>query len=649
MKTQVETIATEQPPPLGRSTVSPKAKSFVQRGVKVGFLVFFLVVSTTTIVTFLLPKTYLGVARLLVETEKPDFIRTEIAIGSSDAVLGSVARVWAQARANHYGLPRLSEFDAIAQLKERLRIQAVGNSSLVAISFYSSSPYEAAEIANQIAERYATYPRNQSTRILFVDKAVPNPRPHKPNIVLNLAAGVFVGAFLGLLSGLMTASFSRRSAIERAQSAGEPSMREADDKRQNYSHTVAPPSQPWMKWLGAGLVSLGIPVGIFGLVMLYLVLQDKSWNPAPSEVIVCFSAWIGTFGLFIAGCVLVKISRSPIGQAVKSLIYTAAIMVLILAVGLSVEWSRQTRTGNSHAPSTIAVAQPNGASSIPKPVIKKLESPAIATLAVPSRTISPKEIAESPKLRFVAWQDEWTADHQSAVRHPDGLPVTNATELKWLEQISPVTQKVSNLKLDPELRFLHIWFSHPLFGPANFNEVTLLDEQGRIIPSGSVGSSSNARPGDLHTGDVGWLTYTIAVVEGTNHPMHATVRLRYAVGPLEKMQQVAVTPKSRTSMTLEGGGQLSGLGQTVDGTAFISLIVDREKLGDRKFGAVALTKDGRELLPSGGDSTATADGKGTGAESFEFAVPLEEVANFRIGTRAIRIVEWKDVVLPPFK
>jgi hypothetical protein len=35
-----------------------------------------------------------------------------------------------------------------------------------------------------------------------------------------------------------------------------------------------------------------------------------------------------------------------------------------------------------------------------------------------------------------------------------------------------------------------------------------------------------------------------------------------------------------------------------------------------------------------------------GAEQFEFQIPLSGVAKFIIGTRPIRTVEWKDVVLP---
>jgi hypothetical protein len=49
-----------------------------------------------------------------------------------------------------------------------------------------------------------------------------------------------------------------------------------------------------------------------------------------------------------------------------------------------------------------------------------------------SNATPPTPQTEPPKLRFVAWQDEWKTNQPGAARHPDGSPVTNAAELKWL-------------------------------------------------------------------------------------------------------------------------------------------------------------------------------------------------------------------------
>ncbi|MEO7297938.1 MAG: WD40 repeat domain-containing serine/threonine protein kinase, partial [Verrucomicrobiota bacterium] len=266
---------------------------------------------------------------------------------------------------------------------------------------------------------------------------------------------------------------------------------------------------------------------------------------------------------------------------------------------------------------------------------------------IPSPTASAETLAEPPKLQFLAWHDEWSTNRPGAARHADGSRITNASELNWLEHsLYPSPEDWSAPKVKPP-RFLHLWISHPLFDRTLFRNVTLLDEKGQTIPA-SAGSSptSSAREGDARVGNLGWLMHTSSPEAVTNVPSQVTVRLRYTIGALEKTQDVAVTPKNKTFMSLEGESQFNALGQSVDGKAFIAIAVNVEKLGARKFGVLAVTKDGKELIFSGGSSGGTADGTGVRVENFEFDVPLKEVAKFRIGTRPIRTMEWKDVVLP---
>ena len=66
----------------------------------------------------------------------------------------------------------------------------------------------------------------------------------------------------------------------------------------------------------------------------------------------------------------------------------------------------------------------------------------------------------------------------------------------------------------------------------------------------------------------------------------------------------------------------------------------------RRFGVMTVTKDRRELTASGGES-GNSDGTGVRVKNFDFDIPLADVSKFIIGTRPIRTVEWKDVVLPP--
>jgi hypothetical protein len=204
---------------------------------------------------------------------------------------------------------------------------------------------------------------------------------------------------------------------------------------------------------------------------------------------------------------------------------------------------------------------------------------------------------------------------------------------------------VSSYKLNPEPRFVHIWFSHPGFHHVQNTEIKLLDEAGKPLKLGGQSSvSGGGQEANERNGQLGWKYWTLSPSEGTNLPARVTVQLRYTVGPLERTQELVVTPKSSTSMSLEGGSQLNGVGQNVDGQAFVSIAVDAKKMSSRKFGVIAVDKAGRQVSPTGAASGGTV-GAGVSVESFEFGMSLADVAKFVIGSRSIRTNDWKDVVL----
>ena len=263
----------------------------------------------------------------------------------------------------------------------------------------------------------------------------------------------------------------------------------------------------------------------------------------------------------------------------------------------------------------------------------------------PLKKATPALLAELPKLQFLAWQDEWKSNQSGDARawHQDGSPVTDATERKWLGRVHAFPMDVRSLHLSPEPRFLHLWFSHPIFDPSGMNEVSLLDERDEVIPLGAQGSVSGAsEAADPENGDLGWFTTTLSPGAGTNLPSRIKVRLRYTIGSLEKTQEIPVTPNSRAAMTLEGNSLLNGVGQNVDGKAFVTIAVDANKLGARRFGVVAVTKDGRRLSARG----SMGGNPDLYVEEFDVDAPLADVAKFIIGTRPIRVMEWKNVVLP---
>jgi len=258
----------------------------------------------------------------------------------------------------------------------------------------------------------------------------------------------------------------------------------------------------------------------------------------------------------------------------------------------------------------------------------------------PTNSVPLAQLAEPPKLQFLAWQDEWETNQPGAARHPDGSPVTNATEVQWLKGVNAGGM---NTTYESRPRFLKLWISHPAFKRTDYTGITLLDDNGRPLKRGANGESScSLVEASDRNGWLGWRCWNGSPVEGTNFPDHLTVRLSYVVGPLEKTQEVR--PDFNGTMSLEGNSILNGMGENTQGRAFLSIAVNGRAIESRLFGVVAVTKDGRELQAIGGGRPGY--GGLMNAHKFEFPVPLSKVARFIIGTRPIRTNEWKNVMLP---
>jgi polysaccharide biosynthesis transport protein len=134
--------------------------------------VFLLVVITTTLVTFILPETYMSTARIEVQKDTSDigsilgqqvqggydpyFIQTEFEKIKSQNVLATVIRdlnltqVWGK----RYGTEALRDAEAYKLLLNQIDLRQSRNTSLIEIRAYSDDKKEAADIANRIAEVY---------------------------------------------------------------------------------------------------------------------------------------------------------------------------------------------------------------------------------------------------------------------------------------------------------------------------------------------------------------------------------------------------------------------------------------------------------------------------------------------------------------
>ena len=144
--------------------------------------VFFLVVLTATLVTFILPESYSSTSRIRIERDiadipslgadrqmvragyDPYFIQTEFEVLQSDIILGKVIndlnlnQEWA---AKYGGGERLKTSDTLEILKKSMELRPVRNTSIIEIRVFSDKPEEAQKIANEIAEVYKEHRLSQ--------------------------------------------------------------------------------------------------------------------------------------------------------------------------------------------------------------------------------------------------------------------------------------------------------------------------------------------------------------------------------------------------------------------------------------------------------------------------------------------------------
>ena len=212
--------------------------------------VWFLVVISTTLVTFILPESYASSARIRIEPDKSDtsgvtnhggtslyapyFIPTEVEVIQSEVVLGKVVeelnlRVDWGKKYNEGNGP-LKTAECLGLLKARMELRPVRGTSLIEIRVFSDRPEDAAKLANAIANAYRDYrlkahaettnlslPANGMVEIL--DRAVSSPRPVRPNKPLNLCLGMVAGGFVGFVTAALVYELQRR-AFQRRSGVG---------------------------------------------------------------------------------------------------------------------------------------------------------------------------------------------------------------------------------------------------------------------------------------------------------------------------------------------------------------------------------------------------------------------------------------------
>ena len=190
--------------------------------VSVFLMVLLLMLLGTALITFTLPESFVGVAR--VRTTTPE----QAEVFQSKAVLAKVVEHLDLTRrfAQRYGVGEPLSLDrSLDLLRRELQVRRIRNAEITEIRAYSRMPEEAAEFANAIAQTGITNAVFTSAAVdagspRIIELAVPGFKPVRPNKPLNYALGSLVGSLLGVMAGGVAArlalGYSRETRIQTA-------------------------------------------------------------------------------------------------------------------------------------------------------------------------------------------------------------------------------------------------------------------------------------------------------------------------------------------------------------------------------------------------------------------------------------------------
>jgi hypothetical protein len=269
---------------------------------------------------------------------------------------------------------------------------------------------------------------------------------------------------------------------------------------------------------------------------------------------------------------------------------------------------------------------------------KPARAPHLVEARDSAESLSPEALANQPKLAFLVWQDEYQMTERNGVKpitwHPDGSPVTDEAELKFI-RASPILKGECGDDHIPKPRFLYLWFAHPAFDEATFARATFFDKVGnRILPGGATGFHIPEDPSEN-----GWVAFNQRAGDFGNLSESITVRLEYAIGPWTHHQDI---PAGGQAISLCDNVVFGANGQSASGESFISLVRSDTEAPKWQVNFLAVLHDGRLIRCSGSDVTTMGN---TGSEMSSFPVKLSEIKAFRVRMRPIQTVEFKDVRL----
>lgn len=172
--------------------------------VPVGMAVFLLVFITATLITFILPESFLAIARV----RMPPGASSTLSSNQFAAVVeaSSLNDTWGR----RYADGPLRTEESVPLLQRRTIVAKLRNAELVEVKVFSEQPGEAANLANALAGEFV---RGGGE---VIDRAVPPHVPARPNKPLNLTIGALAGLVAAAVVVLLVRFASTRFGLRYA-------------------------------------------------------------------------------------------------------------------------------------------------------------------------------------------------------------------------------------------------------------------------------------------------------------------------------------------------------------------------------------------------------------------------------------------------
>ena len=180
-------------------------------------IIFLLIVINTTVVSFLIPPTYMSLSRVSVEMNtsnsrtldvkqssptmnNPSFIDLELEVIQSQEVLDKVVRecdLTSNFKRKDGSL--FTSVEAQKRLVKLINIHKLQNTNIIEIRAYFSDPKLAQDIAQSIAKQYQAHGANRERRRVEIIKNADMPfKAVRPNIPFNIIVSIVAGLILGI-------------------------------------------------------------------------------------------------------------------------------------------------------------------------------------------------------------------------------------------------------------------------------------------------------------------------------------------------------------------------------------------------------------------------------------------------------------------